>query len=93
MSTVILYTPLTLMVLNLIFGSFTTATAYCYTARTALRILSLNIAFEGGIHYGIGGALYEISTLPEPKISSRNQVLYSIIPGVSSFMIINWLLN
>ena len=74
LSTVILYTLLTLMVLNLIFGSLTTTTYY-YIARTALKILSLNIAFEGGVHYRTGRALYEILTLPSPRNSAKRQVL------------------
>ena len=32
-----------------------------YMARAALRLLSLNIAFIGGIHYGLGAAMYEIA--------------------------------
>ena len=32
-----------------------------YMTRAALRLLSLNMAFMGGIHYGLGAAMYEIA--------------------------------
>lgn len=32
---------------------------FAYLARTSLRLLGLNIAFNGGIHYGLGSAFYE----------------------------------
>ena len=32
---------------------------FAYLARSAIRLLSLNIAFIGGIHYGLASATYE----------------------------------
>ena len=32
---------------------------YAFYARSALRLLSLNIAFYGGVHYGLASATYE----------------------------------
>lgn len=78
---------------SLIFTQFTTAAAFAYTAKTCLRLLSLNIAFKGAVHYGIGGALYEISTLPYLKRIHSYQVMYSFLPGVLSFGIVQNLLS
>ena len=38
---------------------------YAFYARSALRLLSLNIAFMGGIHYGLGSATYETAITEE----------------------------
>jgi len=32
---------------------------FAYAARTCMRLLSLNIAFFGGIHYGLASATYD----------------------------------
>lgn len=58
-----------------------------------MRILGLNIAFMGGIHYGIGGALYEISTLRYLQKEAARQVMYSFIPGIAAFAIVSWVLH
>lgn len=34
---------------------------YAYIARSSLRLLSLNISFLGGVHYGFGSALYDVA--------------------------------
>ena len=38
-----------------------------YIARTSLRLLSLNISFFGGIHYGFGAAQYDLTKDPSRK--------------------------
>jgi hypothetical protein len=32
---------------------------FAFTARSCLRLLNLNLAFTGGVHYGLGAAVYE----------------------------------
>ena len=34
---------------------------YAYIARSSLRLLSLNVSFLGGVHYGFGSALYDVA--------------------------------
>ena len=34
--------------------------AYAYMARTTLRLLSLNMAFIHGIHFGLGSAQFDV---------------------------------
>lgn len=45
------------------------------------------LAFQGGIHYGISGALYEISTLKDLQRKHAIQCLYSFLPGVLAYSI------
>ena len=92
-SFIILYGPITVMALKLAFSQFTSPVDFWLTARACLRILSLNLAFMGGIHYGIGGALYEISTLRYLQKEAGRQVMYSFIPGIAAFGIVTWMLN
>ena len=92
-SFLILYGPLTIMTLKLAIFQFTSPIEFWITARTCLRILCLNYAFLGGIHYGIGGALYEISTLKHLRTEAVRQVLYSFVPGITAFGIVTWMLN
>ena len=77
---------------TLLLAQFTSTSAFIITAQTWLRVLGLNIAFNGAIHYGIGAALYEISTLNSMKRENMRQILYSFVPGVSSFAVISWIL-
>ena len=39
--------------------AFVDPVQFAYLARSAVRLLSLNIAFIGGIHYGLASAIYE----------------------------------
>ena len=34
---------------------------FAYLARSSIRLLSLNSAFIGGVHYGLGAATYDTS--------------------------------
>ena len=38
---------------------------FVYLARTAVRLLSLNISFLGGIHYGLAASTYETAVTEE----------------------------
>ncbi len=40
---------------------FVDPASFAYLARTSVRLLTLNIAFHGGIHYGLGAASYEMA--------------------------------
>ena len=54
-------------------------------ARGALRLLSLNIAFMGGIHYGLGAAMYEIAVNEKDFKFNKIQMLYAFVPAALSF--------
>ncbi len=43
------------------------ANSYAYMARTCVRLLSLNISFFGGIHYGLASATYDTARTPEEE--------------------------
>ena len=45
--------------------AFVDPAMYAMMARSSLRLLSLNIAFYGGIHYGLGSATYETAITEE----------------------------
>lgn len=77
---------------SLVLTQFTSPVLFAITARTWLRILCLNIAFNGAIHYGIGAALHEIATLDYLRASSTRQILYSFVPGIAAFGTTYWML-
>lgn len=52
-----------------------------FVARSCLRMLSLNIAFLGGTHYGLGAAVYDTAKSEEEKKQIEYQLLYSFVPG------------
>lgn len=47
--------------------AFCNPDTFAYFARTAIRLLSLNIAFMGGIHYGFAAATWETAISEEEK--------------------------
>ena len=47
--------------------AFCNPETFAYFSRTALRLLSLNISFMGGIHYGFAAATYETAISEEEK--------------------------
>ena len=49
-------------------AAFVDPATYAFLARSALRLLSLNIGFYGGIHYGLASATYE-TAITEEEIS------------------------
>ena len=70
-STVVMSTPLVLWTSYLAMLSPVAANAvfvdphtFAYLARTCVRLLSLNIAFFGGIHYGLASAAYDTARNP-----------------------------
>lgn len=44
---------------------FVDPVTYAMMARSALRLLALNVGFYGGIHYGIASATYETAITEE----------------------------
>ena len=40
---------------------------FSYVARTCVRLLSLNISFFGGIHYGLASATYDTARSDEER--------------------------
>jgi len=67
-------------------AAFCNPESFAYFARTAVRLLSLNIAFMGGIHYGFAAATYETAITPEEKARIKYQMVYSFMPATFSFL-------
>ena len=61
--------------------AFVDPATYAMMARSALRLLSLNIAFYGGVHYGLASATYETAITQEEITRIKYQMLYSFVPG------------
>ena len=57
---------------------------FAYVARSSLRLLSLNVAFFGGIHYGLGSAFYDTVYTEEDLKATRYQIAYSFVPAAMS---------
>jgi len=54
------------------FGSAVSPENFAYVARTVMRLLNLNIAFLGGVNYGLGSAVYETSLNSEDTRRAKN---------------------
>ena len=65
---------------------------FSYVARSCLRLLSLNLSFLGGIHYGFSSAAYDIARSEEEKRRVSLQMFYSFVPAIVSFTSTNFLL-
>jgi len=65
---------------------------FAYIARTCLRLLSLNISFIGGIHYGLGSATYDTARTDEERRAVNIQLLYSFVPASMAFGTTSFLL-
>jgi len=61
-------------------------------ARGALRLLSLNLAFIGGIHFGLGAAMYEIAIDEKDFQFNKYQMIYSIMPATFAFAATSFML-
>lgn len=46
-------------------AAFIDPVTFAAVARTSIRLLSLNMAFAGGVHFGFGAALYESAVSDE----------------------------
>ena len=62
--------------------AFVDPAMYAFYARSAVRLLSLNIAFYGGIHYGLASATYETAITEEELKRIKYQMMFSFIPGL-----------
>jgi len=80
------------MVGSLVLTQFSSPVIFAHTARTCLRILSLNIAFNGAVNYGVGSALYEVSSTQFLRRKYSRQIMFSLLPGAASFGITEYLL-
>ena len=65
---------------------------FSYVARTCLRILSLNITFMGGVHYGFASAQYDTARTSEEEKAVSLQMMYSFVPAIMAFSSTNFLL-
>lgn len=65
---------------------------FAFVARTCLRLLSLNISFFGGIHYGFGAASYDTARSDEEKQAISYQIMYSFVPATIAFISSNIIL-
>jgi len=55
---------------------------FAFVARSCLRLLSLNIAFLGGVHYGLGAATYDTARSEEERKAIEAQLAFSFAPAV-----------
>ena len=65
---------------------------FAFVARSCLRLLSLNISFFGGIHYGLASATYDVARTEEEKKAISFQMMYSFVPAIMAFSCSNFLL-
>ena len=65
---------------------------FAFVARTCIRLLSLNISFFGGIHYGFGAASYDTARSDEEKKAISYQIMYSFVPATIAFISSNMIL-
>lgn len=65
---------------------------FAATARSCVRLLSLNLAFLGGVHYGLGSATYDTARTEEEQKKTMYQIGYSFMPAFSAWMLSNGLL-
>ena len=65
---------------------------FAYVARTCLRILSLNVSFIGGVHYGFASAQWDTARSSEEERALSMQMMYSFVPAVMAFCSTNFLL-
>ena len=98
-SSLVMTFPLAFLTLNLLaFAPFAANPElinpeyFQYMARAALRLLSLNLAFIGGVHYGLGAAMYEIAIDEKDFQFNKYQMIYSMMPATialaaTSFML------
>ena len=63
-------------------AAFVDPATYAFLARSALRLLSLNIGFYGGIHYGLAAATYETAITQDEISQIKNQMMFSFVPGI-----------
>ena len=63
-------------------AAFVDPVHYAFMARSALRLLALNIGFYGGIHYGMASATYETAITEEELKRIKYQMMYSFVPGM-----------
>ena len=72
--------------------AFVDPVQFAYLARSAIRLLGLNVAFMGGVHYGFAAAAYETATSDEEIKRIKYQMVYSFIPAAMAFTSSSFLL-
>ena len=65
---------------------------YAFLARTAVRLLTLNISFLGGIHYGLAACTYETAVTEEELRRIQYQMIYSFVPAAMALSSSSFLL-
>ena len=65
---------------------------FAYVARSCLRLLSLNMSFIGGIHYGFASAGYDTARNDDEKRRISMQMFYSFCPAIMAFSASNLML-
>ena len=55
---------------------------FAFVARSSLRMLSLNLAFLGGVHYGLGAATYDTARSDSERKQIEYQIMYSFVPAI-----------
>ena len=72
--------------------AFVDPVQYAYLGRTAVRLLSLNISFLGGIHYGLAAATYETAVTEEEERRVKYQMCYAFVPAAMALSSTSFLL-
>lgn len=73
-------------------ATYVDSTQFAYMARSALRLLSLNISFFGGIHYGFAACNWEVAISEQDQKNAQRQMMLSFLPAVASISFSSYLL-
>jgi hypothetical protein len=73
-------------------GVYVDQAQFAYMARSAVRLLSLNISFLGGIHYGLGACNWEIALKELERTRATRQMIFSFLPALVAIMSSSYLL-
>ena len=65
---------------------------FAYLSRSAVRLLSLNISFLGGIHYGLAAATYETAITADEQRRVKYQMIYAFVPAAMALSSSSFLL-
>ena len=65
---------------------------FAFASRSCLRMLSLNMSFLGGIHYGFASAAYDTARDEDESRRISVQMLYSFVPAMMAYMSSNFIL-
>ena len=65
--------------------AFVDPAQFAFLARSAVRMLSLNLAFIGGVHYGLGAGMWEACREEDELRKTKFQMMFAFVPALTSF--------